>query len=45
MNESNKAMNVYYCETCNTTLVVSQQMDKCGFCEGTVKDIGWVEEK
>lgn len=44
MNKPDNAMYTYYCDTCKTTSIVSNEWTSCGFCGGTVEDIGWVEQ-
>lgn len=44
MSKQDKVMNTYYCNTCKTVMVVSNEMQSCGFCSNEIEDIGWVEE-
>lgn len=44
MTKEDRVQNVYWCDTCRTTSVVTNEWISCGFCNGEVEEIGWIEE-
>lgn len=44
MSREDRTQLVFWCKTCDLTAVVTNEWKSCGFCEGPVEEIGWVEE-
>lgn len=44
MSRKDKIQLVYWCKICELTAVVTNEMNTCAFCQGELKEIGWVEE-
>ena len=43
MNKEDKVQIVSWCNTCGTAAVTTNTIGTCVLCEGSVKEIGWVE--
>jgi hypothetical protein len=44
MSREEKVQIVYWCNTCKLTSLVINAMQTCAFCQGELKEIGWVEK-
>jgi rubrerythrin len=44
MNKDDAVQVVSWCKECGTTFVTTHLPESCGFCQGPVKELGWVEE-
>jgi hypothetical protein len=44
MSREDRVQLVYWCKSCGLTSMVTNEMNTCAFCQGELKEIGWVEE-
>ena len=44
MSREDRVQIVSWCNTCGTAAMTTNIIETCVLCEGSVKEIGWVEE-
>jgi predicted RNA-binding protein with PUA domain len=44
MNKKYETELVYWCKTCELVATVKNKTNTCIFCQGELKEMGWVEK-